>query len=121
MRAAVLSVGDIKMVWPSVERVIEWIRGAGGIAVLAHPLKYRLTATRLRLLVAEFKAAGGGAMEVVTGRQQQDWAFLAQLCRLNGLEASQGSEFHGLGLGWGDLGQISPMPGGCSPVWQRWL
>ena len=77
--------------------------------------------TRLRLLIAEFREAGGGAMEVVTGRQQQDWAFLAQLARQNGLEASQGSDFHGLGLGWGDLGQISPMPAGCKPVWHRWL
>jgi predicted metal-dependent phosphoesterase TrpH len=114
-------VGDIKVVWPSMEQAVEWINGAGGVAVLAHPLKYRLTATRLRLLVAEFKAVGGTAMEVVTGRQQQDWSFLAQLCRQHELEASQGSDFHGPGLSWGDLGQISPMPGGCTPVWQRWM
>lgn len=113
-------VGDIKAIWPPLEQTVRWIRDAGGVAVLAHPLKYKLTATRLRLLVAEFAAAGGGAMEVVTGRQQQDWAFLAQLCQLNGLEASQGSDFHGPGLGWGDLGAISPMPAGCTPVWQRW-
>lgn len=114
-------VGDIKAVWPGLEQVVDWIRAAGGVAVLAHPLKYKLTATRLRLLVAEFKAAGGEAMEVVTGRQQNDWSFLAELSRLNGLEASQGSDFHGVGLGWGDLGGIAPMPAGCSPVWQRWL
>jgi predicted metal-dependent phosphoesterase TrpH len=113
-------VGDIKVVWPSMAQVVEWINAAGGVAVLAHPLKYRLTGARLRLLIADFKAAGGTAIEVVTGRQQQDWSFLAQLCRQHELEASQGSDFHGLGLGWGDLGQISPMPSGCKPVWQRW-
>lgn len=114
-------IGDIKVMWPTLEQVVGWINAAGGVAVLAHPLKYRLTATRLRLLVAEFKAAGGMSMEVVTGRQQQDWSFLAQLCQQNGLEASQGSDFHGPGLSWGDLGQIAPMPSGCTPVWRRWL
>lgn len=114
-------VGDIKVMWPTLEQVVGWSNAAGGVAVLAHPLKYRLTATRLRLLIAEFAAAGGGAMEVVTGRQQQDWSFLAQLCQQNGLEASQGSDFHGPGLSWGDLGQIAPMPSGCTPVWRRWL
>ncbi|MET0379416.1 MAG: PHP domain-containing protein [Spongiibacteraceae bacterium] len=114
-------IGDIKVLWPTLEQVVGWINAAGGVAVLAHPLKYRLTATRLRLLVAEFKAAGGMSMEVVTGRQQQDWSFLAQLCQQNGLEASQGSDFHGPGLSWGDLGQIARMPAGCTPVWRRWL
>jgi predicted metal-dependent phosphoesterase TrpH len=112
--------GDVKAVWPTLERVVGWINAAGGVAVLAHPLKYNLTGTRLRLLVAEFKAAGGGALEVVTGRQQADWAFLAQLSRQHELEASQGSDFHGPGLGWGELGAIAPMPAGCSPVWARW-
>jgi predicted metal-dependent phosphoesterase TrpH len=112
--------GDIKAVWPSLEQAVGWINAAGGVAVLAHPLKYRLTGTRLRLLVSEFKAVGGGALEVVTGRQQADWAFLAQLSRQHTLEASQGSDFHGPGLGWGELGAIAPMPAGCSPVWERW-
>jgi predicted metal-dependent phosphoesterase TrpH len=113
-------VGDVKVMWPSLEQVVAWIRAAGGVAVLAHPLKYKLTATRLRLLIAEFKAAGGEAMEVVTGRQQGDWSFLAELCRKNEVEASQGSDFHGPGMGWGDLGEIAAMPAGCKPVWQRW-
>jgi predicted metal-dependent phosphoesterase TrpH len=112
--------GDIKAVWPSLEQAVSWINAAGGVAVLAHPLKYNLTGTRLRLLVSEFKAAGGGGLEVVTGRQQADWAFLAQLSRQHELEASQGSDFHGPGLGWGDLGSIAPMPAGCTPVWRRW-
>ena len=113
-------VGDVKVMWPSLGQVVQWIVAAGGVAVIAHPLKYKLTATRLRLLITEFKAAGGEAMEVVTGRQQGDWSFLAELCRKNDLEASQGSDFHGPGMGWGDLGEISAMPGGCKPVWQRW-
>src|SRR5262249_4468071 len=60
--------GDIKVLWPGLDKVIDWVCTAGGVAVLAHPLKYRLTATRLRKLVAEFKEHGGGAMEVVVGR-----------------------------------------------------
>ena len=113
--------GDIKLLWPELGAVVDSIRAAGGIAVLAHPLKYRLTATRLRRLVADFAACGGGAMEVVVGRQtQQDTLFLARLAEQHGLQASVGSDFHGPGTAWSQLGDIAELPGNCEPVWLRW-
>ena len=113
--------GDIKMLWPELAQVIAWIKAAGGVAALAHPLKYRLTATRLRKLVADFAACGGSAIEIVVGRQAlQDSQFLAQLAAQHRLQASVGSDFHGPGLHWSQLGQISELPKTCEPVWQRW-
>lgn len=114
--------GDIKVLWPELAQVVEWITAAGGVAVLAHPCKYRQTATRLRKLVAEFAATGGGALEVVVGRQSSEEShFLAQLCRQHNLLASVGSDYHGPGQRWCELGEIQPLPKGCEPVWQRWL
>lgn len=114
--------GDIKMLWPELSRVVDWIKAAGGVAVLAHPIKYRLTATRLRKLVADFAACGGGAIEVVVGRQStQDSQFLAQLAAQHGLQASVGSDFHSPGLHWCQLGEVSELPKICEPVWQRWI
>lgn len=113
-------VGDVKVLWPQLQEAVQWITAAGGVAVLAHPLKYRLTATRLRKLVDAFTTAGGGALEVVTGYQNtDDGRFLAQLCRDNALQASVGSDFHKPGP-WCELGAIAALPPGCEPVWVRW-
>ena len=112
--------GDIKALWPNLEEVVARIRAAGGVPVLAHPLKYRQTATRLRKLVLAFQAAGGAAIEVVVGRQAADESrFMAQLCRQYGLEASVGSDFHRPGP-WCELGDIAVLPADCEPVWRRW-
>lgn len=114
--------GDVKALWPDLAEVTAWIGRAGGVAVLAHPLKYKLTATRLKLLVAEFKAAGGGALEVITGRPQPGViAPLVRLCQTFALEASVGSDFHQPGQFWAEVGEVAPLPTGCQPVWERWL
>ena len=46
--------GDVKQHWADLRQVIEWIRDANGIAVLAHPLKYKLTRTRLKRFMGDF-------------------------------------------------------------------
>lgn len=114
--------GDVRLLWPEMAEVVGWIQAAGGVAVLAHPTKYRLTATRLRSLVADFAACNGGGLEVVVGRQPLDTtAFMGQLCRQNNLAASVGSDFHKPGHGWCELGKIDDLPKGCEPVWTRWF
>lgn len=112
--------GDVKAFWPELEEVVRWIVEAGGVAVLAHPRKYRLTATKLRALVADFKRAGGRAMEVSTsGQSSGDLGFLAELCRREELLGSQGSDFHFPGAPWCELGRITKMPDGIEPVWHH--
>lgn len=110
--------GDVKAFWPEMSEVVRWITDAGGIAVVAHPRKYRLTATRLRELVAEFMEAGGEGLEVITsGQSSGDLGFLTELCRRQSLLASRGSDFHFPGASWCELGRIPPLPEGLSPVW----
>ena len=88
-------IGDVKMFWPPLSDVVQAITRAGGVAILAHPLKYRLTGMKLRALINDFKAAGGGAIEVLNGRQPEtDLKRLSQLAEGSGLMCSVGSDFH---------------------------
>ncbi|KPQ30247.1 MAG: putative metal-dependent phosphoesterases (PHP family) [Marinobacter excellens HL-55] len=112
--------GDVKACWPELDEVVQWINAAGGIAVLAHPRKYRMTATRLRDLTADFRRAGGRAIEVsVSGQSSGDLGFVAELARREQLLASQGSDFHFPGAPWCELGKIVKMPEGLEPVWHH--
>ena len=88
-------IGDVKMFWPPLSDVVQAITRAGGVAILAHPLKYRLTGMKLRALINDFKVAGGGAIEELNGRQPEtDLKRLSQLAEGNGLMCSVGSDFH---------------------------
>ena len=88
-------IGDVKMFWPPLSDVVQAITRAGGVAILAHPLKYRLTGMKLRALINDFKAAGGGAIEVLNGGEPgTDLKRLSQLAEGNGLMCSVGSDFH---------------------------
>ena len=112
--------GDVKQHWAELSQIIQWIRDANGIAVLAHPLKYKLTGTKLRRLLDDFLQAGGQGMEVISGRQmQQSTKHLAHLCEQKNLLASVGSDFHRPGKHWAELGVFAPLPENVTPVWDR--
>lgn len=107
--------------WPSLATIIEWIRAAGGVAVLAHPGKYGLTRKRLDELTAAFRAAGGAALEVVSGLQRPDVTRdLAALAERHGLALSAGSDFHQPGQAWAALGRLAPLPPSGRRVWELW-
>jgi 3',5'-nucleoside bisphosphate phosphatase len=107
--------------WAGLEEAINWIRAAGGQAVLAHPARYKITATRLKKLLGEFRDAGGAAIEVVSGSHSRDDMFrFAQFAHHFGLLASSGSDFHGPQNYYMDLGPLPSLPDGCTPVWQTW-
>ncbi len=110
--------GDVKKHWADLPQIIQWIRDANGIAVLAHPLKYKLTGTKLKRLLDGFIEAGGQGMEVVSGRQlPQQTRDMAQLCEQKNLLASCGSDFHLPGKSWAELGQFAALPDNVVPVW----
>ena len=112
--------GDVKQHWAELPQIIRWIRDANGVAVLAHPLKYKLTRTRLNRLLDTFIDAGGQGMEVVSGWQTpQQTRDMAQLCGQKNLLASSGSDFHMPGKCWAELGMITPLPENVIPVWDR--
>jgi 3',5'-nucleoside bisphosphate phosphatase len=111
--------GDIKKFWATMPQIIDWIHAAGGIAVLAHPLTYKMTRSKLSLLLDDFIAAGGQGIEVVSGKQlPHETRDLARLCNQKKLMASCGSDFHQPGKSWIELGQFPPLPKDCDPVWE---
>lgn len=113
--------GDVKAFWPELAEVTRWIVAAGGVAVLAHPLKYRFTRMKLRRLAVDFKAAGGQAIEIISGRQTPDQVSqLSRLARELALEVSVGSDFHRDSPYGPRLGVELPPLKGLRGVWERW-
>ena len=106
--------------WPEVPATIGCITAAGGIAVLAHPHRYKLSNGALRELCAQFKAAGGGGIEVsLSGMSPTDSERAASLARRFDLAGSLGSDFHEPGLPWRPLGRFAKLPDGVVPITQR--
>jgi predicted metal-dependent phosphoesterase TrpH len=113
--------GDVKTQWRPIEEVVSWIEHSQGVAVLAHPLKYSMTRTRLNDLVKDFISAGGRAIEVISGKQTSvQTQELSRLAKHYDLLASAGSDFHRPGQSWADLGIVQPLPEICKPVWSLW-
>ncbi len=113
--------GYVVAQWPDLTAGVDSIRGAGGCAVLAHPIRYRLSGGRLEQLVRAFTEAGGVALEVVTaGLDAGEIGRLARLARRYALHASVGSDFD-KALPWRlRPGGLPELPGDCRPVWDGW-
>jgi len=80
-----------------LEHAVAGILTAGGVAILAHPLYYRIPRERMEQLVAKFSALGGQAMEVrYAYYTPEEEAYLQTLADRNGLEISAGSDYHGI-------------------------
>ena len=111
----------VSVVWPELADSVATIAAAGGVAVLAHPLRYTLSAGQRRQLAQEFRAAGGIALEVVTGgaAPAQVEAALGLALR-TGLEGSVGSDCHDPALPWHRSDRLAKLPQAVAPVWSRW-
>ncbi len=113
--------GHVAHEWATLSQAIGWIHAAGGQAVIAHPGRYRVTPDGMRKLLSEFRDAGGDAIEVLspshTPAQYQEFATHA---RVLGLRGSCGSDWHGPGEGWLDLGDLPDLPASVVPVWKDW-
>ncbi len=107
--------------WISVQEAVEGIVASGGQAVIAHPLKYGLTRSKLHELIIEFKDAGGVGMEVVAGEMNvtQIKEMAATSMRFN-LLASSGSDYHSDAASRINLGRQQQLPVNCMPIWQEW-
>jgi predicted metal-dependent phosphoesterase TrpH len=107
----------VRGAWCSLEAACALITAAGGHASLAHPLRYKLSGGALRRLIDAFRAAGGAALEVVSGRAApHQVAALAGHARRAGLAATAGSDFHAPGARWAALGSLSPLPEGVEDL-----
>lgn len=104
--------------WASLEDALSWIHGAGGIAVIAHPARYKISATRLRQLITEFKELGGVGFEAISGSHSPDEELrMAQLANQFNLYISKGSDFHSPENIYRELGALQDIPSGSIPVW----
>lgn len=115
--------GHVKGEWAGLVEVVEWIRAANGIAVLAHPARYTLTASKMKELIGDFIDAGGEAIEVLSGSHTpNEVRTMTGYALRYGLLASAGSDYHGPEHQWIRLGGLPAMPETCIPVWQspRW-
>ena len=106
--------------WITIQEAIEWIKDAGGQAVLAHPAHYDMTTKWLRRLVAEFAEAGGEAMEITHPNMAADKKKLLQtIMSENSFLASAGSDFH-FPSRFTELGRRLDIPESIRPIWHNW-
>jgi predicted metal-dependent phosphoesterase TrpH len=111
--------GFVQHRWANLRDAVQWITAAGGIAVIAHPARYKFSANEEYALFSEFKAHGGRGVEVVTGSHTAaEYVKYGETAREFGLAASRGSDFHSPGESHTDLGRLPYLPGELTPVWE---
>lgn len=105
--------------WAGLADAVGWIRAAGGVAVVAHPGRYKLSGAEMQRFLDEFKDLGGAAIEVVSGSHSPDHVLhFARLARRYAFHASRGSDFHGPEESYVDLGRLAALPQDLKPVWR---
>jgi len=110
--------GFVEHRWATLRDAVRWITEAGGIAVIAHPARYKFSATEEFALFSEFKNHGGQAVEVVTGSHTPaEYVSYAAIAIEFGLAASRGSDFHSPLESHTELGTLPPLPEHLTPVW----
>jgi hypothetical protein len=107
--------------WARLEDAVAWIRGSGGVAVLAHPGRYDLKRWGRAELLEEFRRVGGEGIEVVTGSHRpEQYAYWRDRAKEYGFLASRGADYHGPGESPYEPGKLPPLPETLTPVWSRW-
>jgi predicted metal-dependent phosphoesterase TrpH len=113
--------GYVPHQWATLEDGVSYIKAGGGIPVVAHPGRYKLTRTEMRNFLGEFRDAGGAGIEVVTSSHTaEQYLEYAILAKEFGFLASRGSDFHGPGESRVDLGRLPDLAAGLKPVWHDW-
>ncbi len=113
--------GYVEHQWASLEDAMAWIVGSGGVAVIAHPGRYDLGRVTMLELMHEFRALGGAAIEVVTGSHTVDqYQEFAKVAKSFDLASSMGSDYHGKGQTYIEMGRLPSLPSHCVPVWRDW-
>jgi predicted metal-dependent phosphoesterase TrpH len=110
----------VKPNWCSIEEAIVAIHHAGGSAVMAHPIRYDLSAKWLRRLIVHFSEVAGDGLEVVLPQMNPEQRQkMLGYCQEYDLHASMGSDFHYPNR-WSDIGRNLTMPVGAKPIWAQW-
>ena len=111
--------GYVPHAWAKLGDAVSWITQSGGVAVIAHPGRYKFTANEEFALFSEFKTHGGQGVEVVTGSHTTaEYVEYAAVAKEFGMAASRGSDFHSPDESRIDLGTLPMLPGDLTPVWE---
>jgi len=107
--------------WATLEEAVGWIRGSGGIAVMAHPGRYGLKPMMRDEMLAQFKGFGGEGIEVVTGSHRpEEYAAWQRVAGEFGFLASRGADYHGPGESPIEPGKLPALHASLTPVWSKW-
>ena len=105
--------------WATLQDAIGWITAAGGVPVVAHPGRYKMSGAQMRQFLDDFKDTGGQGIEVTCGSHSTDHVMhFARLARHYAFHASRGSDFHGPEESYVDLGKLPQLPEDLKPVWR---
>ncbi|MHB8950827.1 MAG: 3',5'-nucleoside bisphosphate phosphatase [Rhodoferax sp.] len=111
--------GFVEHRWASLRDAVTWITQAGGMAVIAHPARYKFSANEEFALFTEFKGHGGRGVEVVTGSHTPaEYISYADTAREFGLAASRGSDFHSPNESHTEIGTLPSLAAALTPVWE---
>lgn len=111
--------GYVEHRWATLEDAVGWITGAGGVAVVAHPGRYKMSGGDMFRFLDDFKALGGQGIEVTCGSHSNDYVMhFARVARRYAFHASRGSDFHGPEESYVDLGKLPQLPPDLKPVWR---
>jgi predicted metal-dependent phosphoesterase TrpH len=110
--------GYVEHRWATLKEAVTWITQAGGMAVIAHPARYKFSANQEFALFTEFKGHGGQGVEVITGSHTPaEYLVYAETAKEFGLFASRGSDFHSPDESHTELGTLPFLPGSVTPIW----
>jgi predicted metal-dependent phosphoesterase TrpH len=113
--------GYVPHQWATLDEALAYIKAGGGIPVVAHPGRYKLTRTEMRKFLGEFRDGGGAGIEVITSSHTpEQFLEYAILAKEFGFLASRGSDFHGPGESRVDLGKLPDLAADLKPVWHDW-
>jgi len=111
--------GASRVEWRSFDEVVGWIHAAGGLAVIAHPFRYRMTNTKIKNMFLNFKEVFGDGVEVVTATSTDEEITLSnQWAKEYKLLSSCGSDYHGWPNQRIQIGCLRDLPNLDNAIWR---
>ena len=111
--------GGVRVEWKNIDEVVDWIHAAGGKAVIAHPFRYRMTQTKIKNMLIDFKEVLGDGIEVVTATSTDEEITLSnQWAKEYKLLSSCGSDYHGWSNQRIQIGCLRDLPNLDNAIWK---
>ena len=111
--------GGARVEWKNIDEVVGWIHAAGGLAVIAHPFRYKMTQTKIKNMLIDFKEILGDGVEVVTATSTDEEITLSnQWAKEYELLSSCGSDYHGWPNQRIQIGSLRDLPNLDNAIWR---